>query len=122
MKRLSGRVFRAPARNRHGDPVDEDGNPVDMLDEDGLAYVGTIGGVVLGGMSAQPSRSREETADTTGMVGCPAGAQVKLAFGDRIDIAGVRYRVTSPPKWDYPQSLTGTRFGYYWVDVGGAYG
>lgn len=122
MSGLTGRVFRAPARDRHGDPVDELGRPVSMLDEDGLAFVGQIKGIVMGGMSASPSRAREETADTGGMIGCPVRSSVKLSFGDRIDIGGVRYQVTSRPEWDYRQALTGTRFRHYWVDVRGVDG
>jgi hypothetical protein len=119
---LSGKVFRAPARDRHGDPVDELGNPVDMVDEDGLAFVGEIKRIVVGALSASPSRRQEETTDTSGMIGCPKKSAVRLAFGDRIDINGTRYQVVSKPEWDYSQVLTGSTFGYYWVDVRGADG
>lgn len=117
-----GTVFRAPLRDRHGDAIDPEGNPVDMTDEDGNAYVGQIKNIIMGGMSASPSMSREESSDTRGMIGCPRKAAVKLQFGDRIEINSVRYRVVSRPEWDYNQSLTGTDFGYYWVDIEGVIG
>lgn len=119
MKGQTGLVFRAPLRDRHGDPIDEDGKPVDMLDDEGNAFVGEISRIVMGGLSASPKMAREESSDTRGMIGCPRKSKVKLQFGDRIDINGVRYRVISKPEWDYRHFLTGTDFGYYWVDVEG---
>ena len=117
MNGQSGRVFRAPERDRHGDPIDEDGLPVSMLDDEGNAYVGVINGIVMGGLSASPKMSRQETSDTRGMIGCPRTASVKLQFGDRIEIDKARFAVISHPEWDYRHGLTGTDFGYYWVDV-----
>lgn len=118
----TGLVFRAPLRDRHGDAIDEDGKPVDMLDEDGNAFVGEIANIVMGGMSSSPSMSRQESADTRGMIGCPRRAAVKLQFGDRVEINNVRYRVISNPEWDYRHGLSGTDFGFYWVDVEGTIG
>jgi hypothetical protein len=116
-------VFRAPMRDRHGDPVDANGNPVNMLDEEGNAFVGEIKGIVMGGLSASPRMSaRGEASDTRGMIGCPLRASVKLKFGDRVEIDGVRYRVISNPEWGYSGTLTGTNFGSYWVDVEGFIG
>ena len=122
MRGRTGSVFRAPLRDRHGDPIDEDGNPVNMLDEDGNAFVGEIKNIVMGGLSASPKMSYQETSDTRGMIGCPRKASVKLKFGDRVNIDGVRYRVISNPEWNYPHMLTGTDFGFYWVDVEGFVG
>lgn len=122
MNGQTGLVFRAPLRDRHGDAVDANGDPVDMTDEEGNAFVGEITGIVMGGMSASPSMSREESSDTRGMIGCPSRAAVKLKFGDRVEINGVRYRVISTPEWGYRHGMTGTDFGYYWVDVEGRYG
>lgn len=122
MRGQTGLVFRAPLRDRHGDAINEDGSPVDMTDEDGNAYVGQIFNIVMGGMSASPSMSREESSDTRGMIGCPRRSDVKLQFGDRLEVNGVRYRVISNPAWDYRQGMTGTDFGYYWVDVEGTVG
>lgn len=122
MKGQTGLVFRAPLRDRHGDAIDEDGNPVDMLDEEGNAFVGEINNIVMGGMSASPKMAREESSDTSGMIGCPRRGKVKLQFGDRININGVRYRVTSNPEWDYPHYLTGSDFGFYWVNIEGMIG
>lgn len=114
-----GKVFRAPLRDRHGDPIDADGNPVDMLDTDGNAFIGEVKRVILGGLSASPNMGREESSDTSGMIGVPRRQPVQLQFGDRVEIGNVRYRVTSNPEWDYKHDMTGTDFGYYWVNVEG---
>lgn len=122
MRGLSGVVYRAPKRDRHGDAVDEDGNPVEMTG-DGLARVGVVKGIIMGGMSASPSMAQRETSDTTGQIGIPKkGNTVQVKFGDRIDINGVRYRVTSKPEWDYRQYMSGTDFGFYWISVEGVIG
>lgn len=122
MRGQSALVFRAPLRDRHGDPVDDDGKPVSLVDEDGNAFVGEIKNVVVGGMSASPSMGRQETSDTRGMIGCPRRDAVKVQFGDRVEINKVRYRVISNPEWNYRHGLTGTDFGFYWVDVEGTIG
>ena len=111
---MNGKVFRAPKRDRYGDPVDDDGNPIDMLDEFGLAYVGTIERVIIGGSSWNPRNTRGEVASTEGMIGCPRDG-IKLQHGDRIDIDNVRYSIVGQRQWDYPHSLTGSNFGHYWV-------
>lgn len=118
----TGLVFRAPARDRHGDAINEDGSTVSMLDVDGNAFVGEIKNIIMGGMSASPSMSSEESSDTRGMIGCPRKSSVLLQFGDRIEINDVRYRVVSRPEWNYRHGLTGTDFGYYWVDIEGTIG
>jgi hypothetical protein len=123
-----GEVYRAPNRDRYGDPVDDDGNPVDMLDPSGLCHIGRIDSLVMGGQSWSRVQTRGEVADTTGMIGCPVAGflplelpftlgELKLTHGDRIDIDGVRYSVVGPRLWDYENSLTGTNFGRYWVHV-----
>lgn len=122
MRGHTARVFRAPERDRHGDPVDAQGNPVDMLDDEGNAFVGFVSRVVLGGLSASPSMKGQESGSSRGMIGLPKKASVRVTFGDRVEINGVRYQVISRPEWDYRHGLTGTDFGYYWVDVEGVYG
>lgn len=122
MRGHTARVFRAPERDRHGDPVDAQGNPVDMLDDEGNAFVGVVSSVVLGGLSASPSMKGQESGSSRGMIGLPKKASVRVTFGDRVEINGVRYQVISRPEWDYRHGLTGTDFGYYWVDVEGVYG
>lgn len=119
IKGRTGRVFRAPLRDRHGDPVDVDGNPVDMLDADGNAFVGEVKRIIIGGMSASPTMGREESSDTRGMIGVPRKQAVAIQFGDRVEIGDVRYRVVSNPEWDYAHDMTGTDFGYYWLSVEG---
>jgi hypothetical protein len=109
-----GTVYRATARNAHGDAIDSDGN-VTRLDGDTL--VGTVTGLVMGGQSVAVSRGRQESSDTSGQIGIPTTNTVHVQFGDRVDIDGVRYKVTSRPEWNYPSSLTGTSFGRYWLHV-----
>jgi hypothetical protein len=113
---ITGDLYRSAKRDRHGDPVDDDGNPVDLLDPDGLAFVGTIEDIVMGGLSSNSLNVRGEVASTDGMIGCPR-AGIKLQHGDRIDIDSVRYQVVGPRLWDYPSALTGTDFTRYWVRV-----
>jgi hypothetical protein len=113
---VNGTVYRAATRNAHGDAVDGNGDvvrPVGNAD----VLVGTITGIIMGGQSVTPSRGRQESSDTTGQIGCPTTEPVTLQFGDRIDIRDVRYKVTSRPEWDYPNSLTGTLPTHYWVWV-----
>ena len=115
-------VFRAPNRDRHGDPIDVDGNPVDMLDEEGNAFVGEIKGIIMGGLSASPTMKGEESTDTRGQIGCPTKSSIVLKVGDRVEINNVRYRVISNPEWNYPSYLTGTKPTHYWLDVEGVIG
>lgn len=117
-----GLVFRAPSRDRHGDPIDSAGKPVDMLDEFGDAFVGEVSGLIMGGLSANPKMQGEESTDTRGQVGCPTASSIRVRVGDRIEINGVRYRVISNPEWDYPSYLTGTKPTHYWIDVEGYIG
>lgn len=122
MRGQVAQVFRAPFRDRHGDPIDSDGNPVDMLDDEGNAYVGQIRGIIMGGLSANPKMRGEESTDTRGQIGCPVKASITLNIGDRIEINSVRYRVISNPKWNYPSYLTSTKPSHYWLDVEGYIG
>lgn len=118
MSGLSGKVFRAPKRDRYGDPVDDDGNPISMTDEEGLAFIGTLDDIIMGAQSASPSMGRQESSDTTGMIGCRRDLEPKLKLGDRIVINGTRYEVSAKPEWDFGHSFSGsTFFNRYWVDV-----
>jgi hypothetical protein len=109
---MEGIVYRAPKRDKNGDPTDDDGNVIR-----GLPEVGTIHGIIMGGQSVTPNWSRQESADTTGLIGCPTSEPVKLRHGDRVVINGLKYSVVGQPQWDYPHDLTGTDFGYYWCRV-----
>lgn len=116
---MNADVFRAPARDRHGDPVDSNGNPVSLTDKDGLAYIGTATNVIIGGQSVQPARgsdARGEWADTSGLIGLPRNG-IKVQSGDRLVIDGIRYAVTGPRLWDAPHPTTGTNFPYYWINT-----
>ena len=112
-----GKVYRTPLRNRNGDPVDADGNVI-RVGADGT-YVGEVKGILMGGLSASPSLSRQESSDTSGQIGIPNKNLIKVQFGDRIVIDGVKYKVTSRGRWDYPNSMSGTRPEYHWVSVAG---
>lgn len=115
-------VFRAPDRDRHGDAIDSEGNPIDMLDEFGNAFIGEIKGVIMGGLSASFKMRGEESSDTRGQIGCPTKASITLRVGDRVEIGGARFRVISNPEWNYPSSLSGTKPTHYWLDVEGHVG
>lgn len=114
-----GELFRPSAygKNSHGDPVDADGKIVRPTDL-GIK-VGDIKGILIGGLSASPSMSRQESSNTTGQLGIPNRQPLKVGFGDRLKIDGVTYKVTSPRRWDYPQSMSGTQPVYHWVSVEG---
>ncbi|ORA17361.1 hypothetical protein BST14_08800 [Mycobacterium arosiense ATCC BAA-1401 = DSM 45069] len=117
---MNADVFRAPKTNRHGDPVADDGvTPVDLTDKDGLAYIGTVENVIIGGQSVQPARgndARGEYADTSGLIGLPRNG-IKVQSGDRLVIDGIRYTVTGPRLWDAPHPTTGYNFRYYWINT-----
>lgn len=117
MSGRSGDVYRAPKRDRHGDPVDDAGNPVKITDKEGLAFLGTLDDIIMGGQSASKVLSRQESSDTSGMIGCRRDRTPKVKFGDRIVIDGIKYEVKSVPEWDHNHPWTGTNFNRYWVDV-----
>lgn len=112
-----GELFRPSAysKNAHGDPVDADGKIVRPTDL-GLK-IGNIEGILMGGLSASPSMSRQESSDTSGQLGIPNNQPLKVGLGDRLVIDGATYKVTSPRRWDYPQSMSGTKPVYHWVSV-----
>lgn len=117
MSGATGDVFRAPKRNRHGDAVDDDGNPVGITDKEGLAFVGTIENIVMGSMSAVRTADRQETSDGEGQLGILKTDPTQVRFGDRIVIDGSKYEVRSRPQWTHAHSMTTTNFPRYWVDV-----
>lgn len=117
MSGATGDVFRAPKRNRHGDAVDDDGNPVGITDKEGLAFVGTIENIVMGSMSAVRTADRQETSDGDGQLGILKSSPVQVRMGDRITIDGSKYEIRSRPQWTHAHSMTGTVFQRVWVDV-----
>ena len=117
-----GDVYRAVhGRNKHGDPIDDEGNVV-RPEKDGTLFVGEVKGILMGGLSASPGLARQESSNTTGQIGVPNKNAIKVQFGDRIVIDGVKYKVTSPPRWDYENSMSTTRPVYHWVSVEGTVG
>lgn len=103
-------IYRAPQRDRHGDPVDAEGDAAEH------ALVGTATGVIPGGAHWHREHTRGEVASTKGQIGFPRTGLIPEP-GDRIMMAGVRYQVVGRPEWDYESPLTGSDFGYAWVGV-----
>ncbi|ASR75871.1 head-tail connector protein [Mycobacterium phage Aziz] len=112
-----GRVYRVPQRNEHGDPIDSDGNVI-RVGKLGTE-LGEVRGIIMGGLSASPSLARQESSNTSGQIGIPNKNLIKVQFGDRIVIDSVVYKVTSAPRWDYENSMSGTKPQYHWVQVDG---
>lgn len=122
MTGVTGDLFRAPKRNRHGDPVELDGvTPVKVTDKDGNAFVRTLDNIIVAASSDVRSRDHQETSDSTGTLGLIRDSGEKAKYGDRIFIDGVKYEVKTV-NWDTNNPLTGTNFGRYWVDVNTRYG
>jgi hypothetical protein len=114
----TGIVYRAPLRDRNGDPVDENGKPVRV----GAAgtKVGTITGIIMGGGSASPSLAQQDSSNTTGQIGIPNRHNaIQVQFNDQILIDGVTYRVISNRLWTQANTMTGTKPKYTWVEVEG---
>lgn len=114
----SGKVYRAAfGRNNDGDPIDSDGNVV-HIEENLGCFIGDILGVLLGGPSASPSMSRQDSSDTSEQIGIPIhplNPVVKL--GDRLIINSVRFKVISQADWAYANSMTTTKPTYAWYHV-----
>lgn len=135
---ISGDVFRARndtvgvKRNRHGDSVDDDGNPVGITDKDGLAFIGTIEDIWLSAITpgaptvsssavlGAPSRQETSDANTTMCIAKGDGPLVK--YGDRIVVQGVKFEIKTDANWDDVNPLTGTDFGRYYVSALGRIG
>lgn len=129
---MKGYVFRASndalgaKRDRHGDPVDDSGNPVSLTDIDGQAYIGTIddiwvaavtpGAPTVSSQSVLGAPSRQESSDSNTTLCCPK-SQVILKYGDRVYIGNKKFEIKSDPNWDDVNPLTGTDFGRYYVDA-----
>ena len=107
---MNASVYRAPHRDRHGDAVDDEGNPT------GLEFIGTATGVIIGGQNWHSRNTRGEIADTTGQIGFPRSGLIPQ-HGDRVLVQGVMYSVVGKPQWDHDHPWTGTDLGYAWVKV-----
>lgn len=106
--------------DRHGDPITTSGQVVRTLSPD--THVGILQGILVGGPAATTSLQRRgESADTTGKWGIPLenrevnGTWVEQ--DDYIVIGKVTYKVMSRPDWAYPNTITGGRPTYCWVQV-----
>jgi hypothetical protein len=121
-------VYRTPARDRNGDPIDANGNPISMYGD--VTYLGTLDVVLsnVQSMSVQPRLTgtgvgnvdREEAVDVAGLIGAPRRAGILLRHGDRLLIAdsegyAFRYRVVGERLFDYPNSLSGWDHRLYWI-------
>lgn len=113
---LSAKVYRAVhSRDPHGDPIDTDGNVIRLEGNDG--YIGTVHGLIMGGQAPYSQLDRQESSNTTGQIGIPNKNTIKVQFGDRLVVNGVKYKVTSKGMWDYPQLMSGTPPEFHWVTV-----
>ncbi|OBB57960.1 hypothetical protein A5757_19280 [Mycobacterium sp. 852013-51886_SCH5428379] len=109
-------VYRAPARNAHGDPVDQDGHPI-RVGGNGT-NVGDIDGAILGGQSVERVSTRGDVVSTEGLIGVPVAA-IALEIGDTLIAEdGTRLKVSGPALWGRPHSLTGAPARYRWHQVG----
>ncbi|AER26073.1 head-to-tail stopper [Mycobacterium phage Skinny] len=113
----TGKVYRTPQRNAHGDAIDAQGNVI-RVGANGTE-LGEVKGIIMGGLSASPALARGEYSSTESQIGIPNKNAIKVKFGDRILIDGVLYKVVSAPMWDYSNSLSGTKPEYHWVRVEG---
>jgi hypothetical protein len=109
----TGTVYRAPKRDAHGDPVDDDGNPV-RLSGDGAA-VGTITGIIIGARTVDALPVRGSVVSTEGLIGWPVSSELQLQAGDVVAVNGSRYAITGPQIWGTPHSLTGSPARYAWI-------
>lgn len=118
----TGVVYRAANRNSNGDMVDESGKVVRSIPP-----LGTITGIILGGLSASLSMQRQDSSDTSGQIGIPLRKKfnpnaIAIKYGDRLVIDGTTFRVTSAPRWTQQNVKTGTKPEYTWVEVEGTVG
>jgi hypothetical protein len=118
----TGVIYRAPAWNENGDPVDADGNIV-RLSGDSVANVGTIDGLIIGGSSGSTrttetlSGLRGDVVSTEGMLGFPSylRSDLWLQNGDIVEADGQRFKVVGPRLWGRPHGLTGRPARYQWT-------
>jgi hypothetical protein len=119
---VQANVYRAVARDRHGDPVDASGN------RSGLAFLGTLNVVLsnTSSMSVEPrltgsggaNLDRSETADVVSLVGAPRNAKILLQHGDLLAAEGMDLKVVGPRLFDYPNSVSGwVGHKLYWIRV-----
>ncbi|OQW34506.1 MAG: hypothetical protein A4E20_10830 [Nitrospira sp. SG-bin2] len=134
---MIGKVFRAindtvgAKRDRHGDPVDDDGIPVGITDEDGAAYIGTIddiwisdvtpGAPTVATQSTLGAPSRQETSDSNVSFCCPKDGIV-LKYGDRVVVGNMKFEIKTNANWNDVNPLTGTDFGRFYVQAVGRIG
>ncbi len=107
-------LYRPPARNEHGDPIDDNGNVV-RVGSDGTE-VGEINGLVLGGPSWRPINERGDVVDTTSMVGVPVTEPNQPRHGDLLVVDGVKFKIQGPPQW-MTRGLVATPARYHWWTI-----
>lgn len=102
----TGKLYRPAGRDRHGDPVDDDGLVVRMGDDGTL--IDQVSGLVFGGGPAWSlAGGRSDAVDTTGLIGVPVAEPIQPQAGDVLVVDGVRYAVSGPPSWSRANTLTG---------------
>jgi hypothetical protein len=121
----TGIVYRAPARDAHGDPIDTDGNIVRMFGES-WAKIGAISGLIVGGSSGTSKTGsypvpslRGEVVSTEGLIGWPRNSRIALQADDIVQIDGQRFKVSGPVLFGRRHSLSGRPLRYSWISVTG---
>ncbi len=109
-----GTVYRAPARDEHGDPVDAQGEPV-RLYGDGTAKLGIIKGLIFGARTVDSLPVRGDVVSTEGLIGWPVSSLIQLQAGDVLQVDGQRYAISGPVLWGRPHSLTGNPARFRWI-------
>lgn len=88
--------------------------PKDLED----SYIGDID-VIMGGPAPKPVRGFPGVSSTEGLIGVARVQEsgITVQPNDLIAVQDVLFLVTGPRQWDFPNALTGTDFGYYWVEA-----
>lgn len=116
----TGTVYRPVARDRHGDPVDADGEIVELAGES-VAKLGTLD-IILGGpanstlASVPQPQLRGYVVSVDGMLGWKVGSEIDLEAGDIVEVCGSRFLVRGNVLWgNRPHGLTGSPPRYKWI-------
>jgi hypothetical protein len=124
---VTGTVYRTTAVNRHGDPVDADGNVIPGPPLFGHHHGLIIGDLVVMSLRALGSGStggvvdRADVGSVQGLIGASRNASILLRHGDRVEVpsstdaAGFVYSIYGPRLFEQVNLLTGFDFGYYWI-------
>jgi hypothetical protein len=109
-------LYRPYARDRNGDPVDQDGDIVRLVG-DGTAKLGTVDGIIIGSraVSSDSAAVRGDVVSTEGLIGWPSGSALQPQSGDVLEVDGQRFAISGPRLWGRPHSLTGNPSRFSWI-------